>query len=188
MAHFVLQIVTRREEKFLKLGRSRLEGLPLRLLWPRRNLRIRRQGDWHISQAPIFSGYVFMDTERVTPEIYWAIRRIPGFIRFLKDNEHIEPVGGRDRQLLLHFLSFGEVVDRSVVVFDENNRIRVLSGPLKGLEGSILKVDRRKGRAKVRLDLYQEFFEIDFGFESLERLPAPKPAGGTAEPGGSPAG
>ena len=46
----------------------------------------------------------------------------------------------------------------------------MLAGPLKGLEGYIQKVDRRKGRARVKLDLYQESFHIDFGFEFMERL------------------
>jgi hypothetical protein len=32
-------------------------------------------------------------------------------------------------------------------------------------------VDRRKGRAKVRLEMYQDSFEIDFGFDSLEAAP-----------------
>jgi transcriptional antiterminator NusG len=48
------------------------------------------------------------------------------------------------------------------------------SGPLKWLDGKIVKVDRRKHRARVTLELYQEAFEIDFGFEALE--PSPQPA------------
>ena len=189
MPHFVLQVFTRREERFLKLARARLRDLPLRLLWPRRSLRIRRQGTWHNSEAPIFPGYLIVETAEVTPEIYWAIRQVPGFIRFLaRENDRVEPVAGRDRQLLMHFLSFGEVVDRSMVVFDENNRIRVLIGPLKGLEGYIQKVDRRRGRARVKLDLYQESFQIDFGFESLERLLERSQEGGAAQGGEAPPG
>jgi transcriptional antiterminator NusG len=32
----------------------------------------------------------------------------------------------------------------------------------------IVRVDRRKGRAKVRLAMYDNSFEVDFGFDSLE--------------------
>ncbi len=71
----------------------------------------------------------------------------------------------------MHFLSFGEVVERSKVCFDENQRIRVLSGPLKDLEGRIVKVNRRKGRAKIKLELYNVNFLIDFGFDVLEAYP-----------------
>ena len=83
--------------------------------------------------------------------------------------------------MLSHFLAFGEIVDKSMVTFDEDRRIRVLSGPLKGLEGRIVRVDRRKGRAKVRLEMYEDSFEIDFGFESLEAAPhAPADSTGRA--------
>ncbi len=55
--------------------------------------------------------------------------------------------------------------------FDENKRIRIVAGPLKNLEGMIVRVDRRKGRARVRLALYEDSFEVDFGFEALEAAP-----------------
>ena len=80
--------------------------------------------------------------------------------------------------LLGHFLSFGEVAGQSVVTFDEKRRIRVISGPLLGLDGQIVKVDHRKRRARVRLSLYEESFEIDFEFEALEgQVDNPAPLG-----------
>ena len=68
---------------------------------------------------------------------------------------------------MAHFVRFGEVIGKSTVTFDENSRIQVKDGPLAGLEGRIVKVDRRKQRAKVRLDLYKDSFLVDFGFELL---------------------
>jgi transcriptional antiterminator NusG len=85
------------------------------------------------------------------------------------------PLDRDDTELLNHFLSFGDVVGPSVVYFDEQKRIRVVSGPLRGMEGRIVKVDKRKGRARVKLDLYNESFQIDFGFQALEAVPEPTP-------------
>ena len=59
------------------------------------------------------------------------------------------------------------------MVFDENNRIRVIDGPLPRLEGSIVKVDRRKGRAKVALSFHGRTIVADLGFEVLENADAP---------------
>jgi len=168
MTYYVIQVQTRKEDKYLHLAANIIEENQVHLLWPRRNLRIRRRGIWKKYLAPIFPGYLFIESEKISPELYSQIKRIPGFLRFLKDNHNIEPLAKRDQELLTHFLSFGEVVDRSKVFFDENKRIRVLQGPLKGLEGKIVKVNRRKGRARVELDLYEESFLIDFGFELLE--------------------
>jgi transcriptional antiterminator NusG len=98
------------------------------------------------------------------------VKRLPYFLRFLPENEDIRPLSDEDKRVIAHLVSYGEVVQPSRVRFDENSRILVLEGPLKGLEGRITKVDRRKGRAKVRLDLYNNSFEVDFAFESMERL------------------
>ena len=38
------------------------------------------------------------------------------------------------------------------------------------IRDSIVRVDRRKGRARVRLELYENSFLIDFGFEAIESL------------------
>jgi transcriptional antiterminator NusG len=183
MAFFAVQIWTGSEGKFLSLARKKEIPPSVRLFWPRRNLRIRRRGVWRDSLAPIFPSYVFVQTEELDPELYRALKRTNGFVRFLPSNESVKPMDKKDQDLLTHFLSFGEIVNRSLVAFDENKRIRVISGPLKGLEGRITKVDRRKGRAKVRLELYADSFDVDFGFEVMEALtgtPATPKNNGTA--------
>jgi len=182
MAFFVIQVRTGKEQKYLKQADKVLQAPAQRLYWPRRALRIRRQGQWKNSVAAIFPGYLFLQTESIPPPLYWALKRISGFLRYLKDNQHIEPLNARDREILLHFLSYGEIVQRSRVYFDQDNRIRVISGPLQGMEGRIVKVDRRKGRARVRLELYEDSFLIDFGFDALEQTLDRPP---TSRPGSS---
>jgi transcriptional antiterminator NusG len=168
MPFFAAQIWTGEEEKFLSLARGGEIPSSARLIWPRRSLRIRRRGVWRDSLAPIFPSYIFVKTEAVDAVLYRKLRKTPGFVRFLQSNENIVPLGRKDQDLLTHFLEFGEIVDKSIAVFDRNKRIRIVSGPLKGLEGFIVKVDRRKGRAKVKLELYKNSFDVDFGFEVLE--------------------
>ncbi len=174
MNYYVVQVETGGEQKFIALASRSLEenGIEierdLRILWPRRVLRIRKKGKTRDKTAPIFPGYLFIEAERLDRDMYWILRRTAGFFQFLRSNRQIEPLTGEDRELLEHFLALGEVVDKSKVVFDENKRIRVLEGPLKGLEGRIVKVDKRKKRAKVQLSLYESSFRIDFGFEDIE--------------------
>ncbi len=173
MPFFALQVWTGNEERYLALVERTLAGTGARLLWPRRSLRIRRAGIWRDSVSPIFPSYVFLQSAAIDPDLYGALKRTPGFVRFLPSNETRAPLEQKDQALLSHFLSFGEVVEKSAAYFDENRRIRVISGPLKNLEGMIVRVDRRKGRARVRLELYEDSFEVDFGFEALDSAAAP---------------
>jgi len=171
MSFFAVQIWTGDEGRFLSIASQRARECDVRFYWPRRSLRIKRGGNWRESLAPLFPGYIFIQAESIGPEIYGALKEAPGFLRFLLSNDNIVPLESSDQELLGHFLGFGEIVDKSLVYFDEHKRIRVISGPLKGLEGRIVRVDRRKGRAKVRLEMYQDSFEIDFGFDALEAAP-----------------
>jgi transcription termination/antitermination protein NusG len=46
---------------------------------------------------------------------------------------------------------------------------------LMGLEGCIIKVNRRKRRAKIRLDMNDSPILFDLGFEILEKLQEKNP-------------
>ena len=72
---------------------------------------------------------------------------------------------------MLHFIKrAGPIAGISRVFFDENSRIVVMDGPMAGLEGRIIKVDKRKKRAKVKLNLYEDSFTVDLGYEVMESL------------------
>jgi transcriptional antiterminator NusG len=177
---YVLQVMTGDEKQFISLAEQaitrRLDGeAEYRFWWPRRKLMIRKKGRRRPSLAPMFPGYVFLESDHVSPPLFREIRRTTGFVRFLKSNTDIRPLSEDDAALIKHFLSFGEIVEESRVTFDENNRIVVKDGPLKGLEGLVVKVDRRKGRAKIKLDMYDNSFLIDLGFEIM--APGKEPVG-----------
>ena len=172
MQYFVIQVRTGFEDKFTRLALQGIDSDRERLFWPRRRLSIRKRGKRRDVEIAVFPGYVFLEAETLESTTYWTLRRANGFLHFLPDNTRVEPLSGADRDLIRHFLSFGEVLDKSKVQFDENKRIRVIHGALKGLEGRIVKVDRRKQRAKVSLSLYESPFLIDFGFDVLETMDA----------------
>jgi transcription termination/antitermination protein NusG len=175
MLLYAVQVWTGNEERFRALADRALPDPDTRLFWPRRSLRIKRAGVWRDAIAPIFPGYLFLQAEEINPTLYAELKRTPGFVRFLPSNEAVAPLDRADQELLGHFLAFGEIVKKSTAFFDENRRIRIVAGPLKNLEGKIVRVDRRKGRARVRLELYEDSFEVDFGFEALDAAPARPP-------------
>ena len=132
---------------------------------------IRKAGKIVPSTPAIFPGYLFVEAESDEEIIksQWDFRRTEGFFRFLKSNQEITPLTDKDLELILHFINnAGPIAARSKVYFNENSRIVVIEGPLSGLEGKIIKVDRRKGRAKIKLDLCNDSFTIDLGFEVID--------------------
>ena len=170
MNYYALQVKTGGEEKFMRQVRAQNPENNLLLYFPQRSLDIRRGGRIVPSRLAIFPGYVFLELSEEEDIIrcLWALRKTKGFYRFLRSNEDIVPLQNRDLELVLHFIKdVGPLVGKSKVYFDENSRIVVISGPLSGLEGRIVKADKRKGRAKIKLDLYGDSFYIDLAFEVL---------------------
>jgi len=170
--YYAIQVRTRSEEKFMRLFAALHPHVSFPLHFPRRRLDIRRKGVTTPSMAPIFPGYIFIESESEDIFLHqWLFRRTEGFFRFLRSNQNIKPLAGRDLELVLHFIKrVGPVAGASRVRFDENSRIEVMDGPMAGLEGRIIKVDKRKKRAKVRLDLCGDFFTVDLAFEVMEAL------------------
>jgi transcriptional antiterminator NusG len=168
MEYYALQVKTRGEEKFMRLFREQNPYISLPLFFPQRCLDIRRGGRILPSRLPVFPGYIFLELgkEDSVLRYHWAFRRTEGFYRFLRSNQDIIPLRNRDLELVLHFIR-NPLAGKSKVYFNENSRIVVISGPLSGLEGRIVKVDKRKGRAKIKLDLYGDSFCIDMAFEVL---------------------
>jgi len=170
MNYYAIQVKTRAEEKFIKLFKALHPSVNLPIHFPRRRLDIRRAGKTKPSTPAVFPGYLFIEAES-DEEILafqWDFRQTEGFYRFLKSNKNITALADSDLELVLHFIkNAGPVAGRSRVYFDENSRIVVVDGPLCGLEGRIVKVDRRKERAKIMLDLYNDSFTIDLAFEVI---------------------
>jgi Transcription antiterminator len=170
MQYYTIQVMTGDEDDVARRLSPFLEAD--RIVLPKKLLPIRRRGVTKKVMLPLFPGYLFICSENILEELdlYWNIRHTDGFVRFLKENPKPTPLSENDLELIRHFISFGKIADTSKVTFDENDRIVVLEGPLVGMEGKIIKVDRRKGRAKVLLDLYDNAFPIDLGFEIVERV------------------
>ncbi|MCL2440291.1 MAG: antiterminator LoaP [Treponema sp.] len=169
MNYYAIQVKTRAELKFIQLFRALYPETTLPIHFPQRQLNIRKAGQVKMANLAVFPGYIFIeaDNDEQIRSFQWDFRRTEGFYRFLKSNRNITPLSNRDLELVLHFIN-KPLAGRSKVFFNEDSRIVVLEGPLCGLEGRILKVDRRKERAKIKLDLYDDSFAIDLAFEVIE--------------------
>lgn len=172
MEYYAIQVWTGKEDEYA----AKLETDPSfqgRLIIPKKVNVVRRHGKSRREERPFFPGYIFIASEdrELGIEHRWAIKTTRYFVRTLPQTSEPKPIKDADRRLLSHIISFGKVADVSKVSFDADDRIVVLEGPMKGLEGLIVKVDKRKRRAKLKLDICENSFLVDLGFELLEKPP-----------------
>ena len=172
MQYYIIQVATGREQIFV----DNLKKLSPQLaekhnfIYLTRELNIRRQGKWMRELQPMFPSYIIVQTvNEIDAATINALKKLPDFYHFLNSNTDIIPLNDRDLEIIQHFLGLGPKIGQSLVRFDENDRIVVIEGPLKGIEGSIIKVDRRKQRAKICVSFGGTAHTMDLSFEDISR-------------------
>lgn len=172
MEYFAIQVWTGHENDLVQaLTKTRLPDDTWQVFAPSRMIPLRKRGKIKKTELVIFSGYVFMgiDGSSIPNDLRWRLRGANYFVRILPDTANPSPIKTQDRRILAHFMSLRKPADTSKVIFDENDRIVIVEGALKGLEGMIVKIDKRKGRAKVKLTMCENSFLVDLAFEVLTR-------------------
>jgi transcriptional antiterminator NusG len=169
MDYFVAQVSTGNELKIKRILELQNNEWINQIFIPRKRISIRKLGKKRDKIQTIFPGYLFLGIDSSKPDVVKELIRNSEIIRILPENAKPKALEGNDLTLIKHFLSFGEVLEKSLVQFNKNDRIVIKEGPLLGLEGNIIKIDKRKQRARVKLDMYSESFQVDFGFEYLDK-------------------
>jgi len=169
MEWYVIQVRSGQEQQFRNRSSKFIPSENRADLFiPLRRMIIRRKGKELIEELPVYPGYIFLATPELSPEQAGRYRKVDGFLKWVGGDGKPQAMQREDLQILQQFLSHGEVMGISLVTYSDDMRIQVVEGPLKGLEGRIVRVDKRKRRAHVRLDMYRSSFEIDFSFEWLK--------------------
>lgn len=168
MRYYAIQVVTRHESDWIDRISLNIHSIVFHKIM--KKMYIRRAGKTRLKELPLFPGYIFFEypEDSLPPDLIHIMRRTKYFMRFLPCNENPRPLDSHDQEIIRHFIHFGSLIPPSLVTFDENQKIRVVSGPLQGIEGLIVKVDRRKRRAKVRLTLADSVMLLDLSFEVME--------------------
>ncbi len=105
-----------------------------------------------IYEQVLFPGYIFLQTSEDQKEDELVkLRRVPGFIKFLHRDGKIQPLTGKDLEIIKELIQFGSRQGFVKAKFDENDKIILLSGPFAGKNGTVIQVNRRNHRVKVLL-------------------------------------
>ena len=142
---------------------------------PVRRLRKKYHGAWHEVTEKLFPGYVFMISKQ--PQLlYEELKRIPALTRLLgRCGEYVTPLPEKDVRMM-EKLQNGMVdggaleVGISRIAVEEGSQIRILSGPLKDLEGQIRKVNLHKRIAEVEMEFMGSRSVVYLGVEMVERI------------------
>lgn len=161
---YAVQCLTGREKDVA----SRIQDAGIKAIVPMRILSERRGGVWRRAQRVIFPGYVFvMVPPPLNPADYYAIRRTCGVLRVLGIPRPM-PLLEEEVTLILQMTMEGDPLGISDV-FMIGGQVMVIEGPLKGLEGSVVKIFTRRRRARVKITLMGEPRTVELAINVIRK-------------------
>ncbi|MDP4092586.1 MAG: antiterminator LoaP [Bacillota bacterium] len=141
----------------------------IKALAPRREMKERKDGIWRTRIRTLFPGYVFINS-LMTVDEYYKLSNIGGVINILKGaSSSPSPIPEEEMEIILRLSRDNDLVGITDLVIDGDN-IKVVTGPLEGYEGQILKVDRHRLRARVKFTLLGQEKCVDLGINVIEKI------------------
>lgn len=118
--------------------------------------------------APMFPGYLFVK-DAMTKTRYVELLKVRGIVRVLADGwTRLTPVPEGEVEAIRR------IADAGLPVFPHplrrcGERVRVIEGPLCGVEGLFVQDSQQKGRLVVTVDLLGRSVAVDVGAEDVVR-------------------
>ena len=150
---YVIQVPTGKETVMCQIiQRVAGKGVLKECFTPRFATEKKIKGQWVSAESLLLSGYVIAVTDDAVA-LYERLKNVHAFTRLLASGDSFCPLDEDDRAWLSAFTKEGDRVVPMSKGFMEGDKIVVFSGPLKGREGCITSVNRRKSVAYIELDM-----------------------------------
>jgi transcription antitermination factor NusG len=131
-------------------------------------LRSARRAPRNQGKVSMFPGYLFV-RDAMTKERYVEMLGVRGIVRVLEDGwTRLTPVPESDIDAIRH------IVEAGVAVFpypllQHGDRVRVVDGPLSGIQGIFVTDSQQKGRLVVTIDLLGRSVALEVSGEDVVR-------------------
>ncbi|PEU20730.1 transcription antiterminator [Bacillus wiedmannii] len=175
MDWYVLFVENGKEEMVQKYLQLYFNENSLYSVIPKRKVPEKKFGSvFHVIKK-MFPGYVFINTN-MNAFIFHKIKTLPGCYRLLncgkyysqENGSHYSKIEKNEIDQILRLMDNNGIIDYSKIYLTDS-KVFVESGPLKEMEGIIKKIDKRKNRAKILLNLLGTERLIDIGIEILSK-------------------
>lgn len=157
MKWYVLQVLTGTEAE----TRDILTADGLEALAPEENRVIRSGGAWLQKVYTLFPGYVFVKVD-YNADTHRRLLDTKNVIRILSCGAVPSPLSA-DEALWVEYLGGGPL--EPSVIAPDGGQFRVVEGPLAALEDKIIRIDRHRRRARLRLTIAGHEVTPEFSVE-----------------------
>lgn len=135
-----------------QLVADQLQAKGFDVFLPKIGIWSRRGGVRHVIQVPMFSSYLFLH-EVVDKQRYIEVQKARGIVRILGERwDRLAAIPDPEIETLQHALDAGANVIPHPYLH-EGQRVRIVEGPLRGVEGLLVKNQSKKGLLVLSVNL-----------------------------------
>lgn len=165
---FAIFVKTNNEDTIKKNLEKNFEG-KYKFYSPKRVIKERHNKKWVSVLKPLFAGYILFQGKFENDD-YYRMKSIPDVYYLLKGEKGPLPLFKEEVETLSRLLKNCESDFIGISdLYIEGDEIYVMNGPLQAMEGIILSINKRKGRAKVKLSVGGNEKLIDLSVNLLNR-------------------
>jgi len=176
---YALQVISSKEKRAQKSIQKKYSQL--KTLLPMRELSIRKGGSSHLEVKPLFAGYLFLFSDKALDRMFFRqmqeslnigldpiILKVIG-VDYSKEDGFVYSVSQEEMDFILEITQQGEVIHFSEFI-KEGSQVKIISGPLLNREVIVKKVDPRKNRITVEINLLGKAHRIDLGGKMVRSI------------------
>lgn len=168
--YYVIQVKTGNEQKVI----GKINNLEGRIhdydaFVPCRKTLRKYKGEFKPVIERCFPGYVFVETNH-PKELFFDLSKIEEFTRLLGReglSYNFNPLNENESRTIdiLYGKSTHRVTDLSLIEVEEGKTIRIITGPLANIKGTIKKVNLHKRKITVSITLMNRSVDVDVGVD-----------------------
>jgi len=147
---------------------DQLEKKSIEAFLPKIEVMSRRKDRRKRILVPLLPGYIFVHTD-LNPYHYWDIIQTYGVVKIVGIQG--KPVPVKEEEILsLQVLNGTDRTVRSQAYMKSGDRIMIMDGPLKGLNGFYLRHKGKSDRVIVSIDLLHRSLAVEIENWSVEKI------------------
>ena len=170
--YYVIQVKTGNEDKTIEeIQRFNTNtSSDFEIFTPSRQMLRKIKGEYKTVTERCFPGYIFVKTDdpkKLFYDLYW----VPEFTKLLgredKSTYFFNPLREEEERMI--DILYRKEDDRSTAISDievqEGDKIRILNGPLRDMEGFIKKTNFHKRKVIIEIPLFNRMVEVSVGIK-----------------------
>ncbi|MFU2157931.1 MULTISPECIES: transcription termination/antitermination protein NusG [Caldisericum] len=127
-----------------------------------------KKGKRKIKPVKVFPGYILVKMI-MDDESWYVVRNTPGVLGFVGPTGKPTPISEEEIKKIIEERVTEEKA-KEKLHFDINDRVRILVGPFKNMEGVVEAIDEEKGTARVVLKMFGREMPVEIQSEYIQKV------------------